>query len=65
MSDPNAYTFDPGFQIAERGDDSEATFNVNLRGRKLVVTVASERRPLDELLREFVEIFESQIASLQ
>ena len=54
-------------QLDLGGGDSEArgVFNLTIKGRRFAVTVSSARRPLAELLREFVEVFGSQIASLQ
>jgi hypothetical protein len=38
---------------------------VTLKGRHLAVTVSRSRRPLEELLQEFVEIFGDRIPRLQ
>jgi hypothetical protein len=71
MSDPNAdSTFDPVFQLddcpSSGGADvqRQGIFNITLNGRRFTVTVSSSRRPLEEMLKEFVEIFGDRITRL-
>jgi hypothetical protein len=52
--------------VGSRGAEapSRGTFNLTLKGRRFAVTVSSARRPLKDMLREFVEIFGDRIPRL-